>query len=85
MLATETAKYRASMARFLQLSLVAINGLVTDVDFDELFRPIDQAKFDEDPIIVFRQTGHLLIAKARLHVIAMLRANESSNIHSLAV
>ena len=84
-LVTETTKYRASMARFLQLSLVAMNDIVSTVEFDEFFRPMDQGKFDEDPIKVFRRMSNLLIAKARLHVIAALCANKSSNIHSLAV
>ena len=84
-LAAEAGRYRASMAGFLQKSLAAMNGILSTVDLDGIFCPIDQAKFDEDPMMPFRRMSYLLIAKARLHVFAALSANKSSNIHSLAV
>ena len=40
---------------------------------------------DADPAAVVRIMGALLLRKARVHTIAVLRANESSNLHSLAV
>ncbi len=73
------------MAGLLQESVAAISDLLSTVDFEDLFRPIDQAKFDDDPILPMRRMSYLLIAKARLHVFAALCANRSSNIHSLAV
>ncbi len=84
-LATEVTKYRQSMAGFLQVSLVAMNNTVSSAVLEEIFRPIDPEEFDKDPLIAFRKMSHLLIAKARLHVIAALCANKSNNIHSLAV
>ena len=84
-LAKVVTKYREGMAGYLQASLVGINKFLSRVDLDGVFRPINQSEFDDDPVIVFRQMSHLLMAKARLHVFAAVRANRESNIHSLAV
>ena len=84
-LATVVTKYRESMAGCLQVSLVGINDFLSPVDLDGVFGPINQSEFDDDPVIVFRQMSYLLMAKARLHVFAAVRANRESNIHSLAV
>ena len=40
---------------------------------------------DADPTGTPRIIGALLLRKARIHTVAVLRANESSNLHSLAV
>ena len=40
---------------------------------------------DADPSAAFRIIGALLIRKARIHMIAVLRANETCNLQSLAV
>ncbi|MDE2807941.1 MAG: hypothetical protein OXN90_05935 [Gemmatimonadota bacterium] len=84
-LAKVVSEYRENMAGCLQASLTGINDFLSPVDFDGIFVPINQAKFDDDPAIAFRKMSYLLIAKARLHVFAALCANKSSNIHSLAV
>ena len=84
-LAKVVSKYRESMAECLQASLVGINDFLSSVDFEGIFVPIDQAEFDDDPAIAFRKMSYLLIAKARLHMFAALRANKEGNIHSLAV
>ena len=84
-LATVVTKYRESMAGCLQASLVGINDFLSPVDLDGVFGPINQPEVDDDPVIVFRQMSYLLMAKARLHVFAAVRANRESNIHSLAV
>ena len=41
--------------------------------------------FDEDPAAGVRIAAALLLRKARIHTVAVLRANESNNLHSLAV
>ncbi len=41
--------------------------------------------FSTDPAAAIRITGALLLRKARIHTVAVLRANETSNLHSLAV
>ena len=84
-LATVVSKYRESKAGCLQASLAGINDFLSPVDFDGIFVPIEKSEFDDDPAIAFRRMSYLLIAKARLHVFAALRANKDGNIHSLAV
>ena len=84
LLAKFVRTYRQNMAGCLQASLAGINDFLSPVDFDGIFVPIDEAEFDDDPAIAFRKMSYLLIAKARLHVFAALRANKVSNIHSLA-
>ena len=44
-----------------------------------------QIDFDADPTAALRIIAALLLRKARIHTDAVLRANESSNLHSLAV
>ena len=84
-LAKVVSKYRDSMAGCLQASLAEINDLLSPVDFDDIFVPIDQGALDDDPTIPFRRMSYLLVAKARLHVFAAILANKSDNMHSLAV
>ena len=84
-LAKVVSKYRESMAGCPQASLAGISDFLSPVDFGGIFVPIDKAELDDDPAGVFRKMSYLLIAMARLHVLAALRANKESNIHSLAV
>ena len=83
-LETEVQRYRTIMASFLQLALSETNKPDNDIGLEDRFT-IDKAEIQEDPMIIFRRTSHLLIAKARLHVMAALQANQTNNIHSLAV
>ena len=50
-------------------------------------RPEASARIDfgADPAVAFGIMGALLLRKARIHTDAVLRANETSNLHSLAV
>ena len=41
--------------------------------------------FDADPAAAVRIMGALLLRKARIHTVAALRANETNNLHSVAV
>lgn len=41
--------------------------------------------FETDPANVYRLTCTLLLRKARIHSLAVFRANETNNVHSLAV
>ena len=65
----------------LQRSTISFRRLISKV----YSRRLNQAEFDTDPAIAFRKMSYLLIAKARLHAFAALRANKEGNIHSLAV
>ncbi len=40
---------------------------------------------EDDPVRIFRIICTLLLRKARLHILAVLQANETNNVHSLAV
>ncbi len=84
-LAMVVSKYRESMAGCLRASLAEVNDFLALVDFEGIFGSIEETEFDDDPVIVFRKMSYFLLAKARLHVFAALRANQESNIHSLAV
>ena len=44
-----------------------------------------QIDLDADPVATFRIQGAFLLRKARIHTVAALRANETGNLHSLAV
>lgn len=44
-----------------------------------------QIDMDADPVAALRIEGALLLRKARIHTVAALRANETNNLHSLAV
>ena len=56
--------------------------LDVDVEGDEAAA---RAVLEGDPTGPFRITCALLLRKAKIHMIAMLRANQNSNVHSLAV
>ena len=84
--ASEVGRYRTGVADVLA-KLVAVVGetekwLDVAVDGDKV---ATQATLEDDPTSVFRTMGALLLRKARLHMLAMLRANKNSNLHSLAV
>ena len=44
-----------------------------------------QVDLDAEPVAALRFQGGLLLRKARIHTVAVLRANETNNLHSLAV
>lgn len=83
---SEVVRYRACMANLLTELVEAMgeteNWLDVDVEADETSA---RAILEDNPTAVFRFMCALLLRKARLHVVAMLRANESNNVHSLGV
>ena len=82
----EVARYCAGVAQLL-VKLVAVTG--------ESERSLDvagdggesstRAVLEDGPTAIVRLMCTLLLRKARLHAIAVLRANETGNVHSLAV
>ena len=84
--ASEVGRYRTGVANLLAKQV----GVVSETE-----RRLDiaveggvaswRAALEGDPTGVFRIMTALLLRKAKLHMIAMLRANESNNVHSLAV
>ena len=85
-LRTDVARSRAGMAELLAKAVDVTRKLERRLDvtggWPEATARID---LDADPTAVVRIMGALLLRKARVHTIAVLRANESSNLHSLAV
>ena len=84
-LRTDVARSRAGMAELLAKAVDVTRKLERRLDvtggWPEATARID---LDADPAAVVRIMGALLLRKARVHTIAVLRANESSNLHSLA-
>ena len=83
---SDVGLYRAGVASLLAKSVVAVGEierwLDVAVDGDEASaRPL----LEDDPTSVFRIMCALLLRKAKIHTFAVLRANETSNVHSLAV
>ena len=84
--ASEVGHYRTGMANLLAKLVVSVGEterwLDVAVEGDEASA---RAVLENDPAGVFRIPCALLLRKAKLHMVAMLRANEKNNMHSLAV
>lgn len=82
----DVAQCRAGMAELLTKALEMTRKLERRLDvpggWDEATAHVD---LEADPGATFRVQGALLLRKARIHTVAALRANETSNLHSLAV
>lgn len=80
------AHCRAGMAELLMKVLETTRKLERRLDvnggWNEATAKID---INADPVASLRITGALLLRKARIHIVAVLRANETNNLHSLAV
>ena len=82
----EVARYRAEMANLLAKSAATTRELERWLDVTGwLGGPMAQNDPVNDPTATSRITCALLLRKARLHTDAVLRANETNNVHSLAV
>ena len=81
----EVARCRAEMAKLLAEALETTRRLEGRLDVSGGWREAT-AKIDihADPAAALRIEGALLLRKARIHTVAVLRANENSNLHSLA-
>ncbi len=84
--ASRVGRYRTGIANLLS-KLVAVVGeserrLDVTIEGDEASA---RAVLEDDPTNAIRIMCGLLLRKSRLHMMAMLRANETGNVHSLAV
>ena len=85
-LSAETARYRAGMANLLAKSVAMTRKLERWLDVTGGYREARaQIDLDADPTATLRIMCAVLLRKARLHTVAVLRANETNNVHSLAV
>lgn len=82
----DISRCRASMAKLLTEAAATTHKLEQRLDvIGGRFEDIVRTAPNSDPTAVNRLMIALLLRKARIHTIAVLRANESSNLHSLAV
>ncbi len=85
-LGVDVARCRASMAKLLTKTVEMTCKLERRLDVTGGWREaIAEIDIDADPAATLRIVGALLLRKARIHTVAVLRANETSNLHSLAV
>ena len=84
--ASEVGRYRTGVANLLAKQVGVVNETERRLDI-----AVDggvaswRADLEGDPTGSLRIMTALLLRKAKLHIIAMLRANERNNVHSLAV
>ena len=85
-LRADVARCRERMAKLLGSTVARTRSLERWLDvtggWSEATSRIDVRA---DPTASLRIVGGLLLRKARIHTVAVLRANETSNVHSLAV
>lgn len=84
-MAAETTRYRAVTASLLVESVAMTRKLERWLDGNGGQQEVMEIDLSADPTATFRIMCALLLRKARLHTMAVLRANETDNIHSLAV
>ena len=85
-LGIDVARYRAGMAELLTKAVAMTLKLEQWLDVTGGWREATaEIDLDADPAATLRIQGALLLRKARIHTVAVLRANETSNLHSLAV
>ena len=82
----DVARCRADMAKLLTEALETTCKIERRLDASGGWREATAAiDINADPGATVRIAGALLLRKARIHIVAVLRANETSNLHSLAV
>ena len=77
--------YRKTMASYLSESHEMIRDLLSDANFEEAFPHVFGLPDKEHPEVAVRNEYGLLLRKAQLHIVAVQRANESNNLHSMAI
>ena len=85
-LEVDVSHCRAGMAKLLTKAVATTRKLEQWLGVTGGWREATaRIDLNADPTAVLRITGALLLRKARVHTVAALRANETSNLHSLAV
>ena len=86
-LVDKIASYRSGMADLLakQVGVVREKEIWLNVRLDDIEFLPPVFPHEDDPGIGLRVLCALLLRKARLHMIGVLRANKKSNVHSMAV
>ena len=85
-LGTDVARCRAGMAELLTKTVAMTRKLERRLDVAGGWREATaRIDLEADPATAGRIMGALLLRKARIHAGAVLRANETNNLHSVAV
>ena len=83
---SEVGRYRTGSANLLGNLVGAVGEIERSLDVDvEGDEASARAVLQGDPTGAFRITCAVLLRKAKIHMVAMLRANENNTVHSLAV
>ena len=83
---SEVRLYRSGMASLLAKLVEAVGETERWLDVAvERVEASSLAVPGDDPSLPFRMMGTALLRKAKIHMVAMLRANQNGNVHSLAV
>ena len=77
--------YRKTMVCYLVEASRMIQQWLVGADFEEAFPHIFGHPQEADVEVFVRNQWGLLLRKAQLHLVAVLRAHKSNNLHSLAV
>ena len=84
--ASSVSLYRTGMANLLAKLVEEVGETERWLDVAvEKVEASSLAVAGDDPSLPFRMMGTVLLRKAKIHMVAMLRANQSGNVHSLAV
>ena len=79
------SEYRRSMTSYLDEAHQSVQKALSIADFEDAFPHVFGQPTLETPEVSVRNECGLLLYKAQLHTFAAIRANESNNLHSLAV
>ena len=83
---SEVRRYRTGMARLLAKLVEEVGE--TERWLDVAVEGVEASSLavpGDDPSLPFRMMATALLRKAKIHMVAMLRANQNGNVHSLAV
>ena len=83
---SEVRRYRTGMASLLAKLVEAVGE--TERWLDVAVEGVEASSLSvpgDDPSLPFRMMGTALLRKAKIHMVAILRANQNGNVHSLAV
>lgn len=78
-------EYRRSMTYYLEEAHKMVQQVLSSADFEDAFPHVFGQPSREAPEVYVRNECGLLLRKAQLHTFSAIRANESNNLHSLAV
>ena len=82
---SDPVAYREAMTEFAREATEMIAGILSEADFKSDFPNIFGDPDEVGPAIAWRNTLGVMLRKAHMHAAACLVAEQSDNLHSLAV